>query len=55
MEDKGFHRNTVNQSVRFALVGLLNTAVDFGTFFVMVRFLHWKVILAQSVCLRVAY
>jgi putative flippase GtrA len=49
VEDKGFHRNTVNQSVRFALVGLLNTAVDFGTFFVMVRFLHWNVILAQSV------
>lgn len=49
MEDKGFHRNTVSQSLRFALVGVLNTAVDFVMFFVLVRFLHWNVILAQSV------
>lgn len=37
------------QSIHFGLVGVLNTTIDFIVFFVMVRWFHWNVVMAQSV------
>jgi putative flippase GtrA len=39
----------LTQSISFGLIGLLNAAVDFSVFFLLVRVLHWNVILSQSV------
>jgi putative flippase GtrA len=43
------HVTTIRQSLRFGLVGALNTAVDMGTFFALVRLGHWHAAGAQGV------
>jgi putative flippase GtrA len=49
VEEKTWNRSTLTQSISFGLIGLLNAAVDFSVFFLLVRVLHWNVILSQSV------
>ncbi len=40
---------TISQSLRFGFVGALNTAVDMGTFFALVRIGHWHAPSAQGI------
>ncbi|WP_067932370.1 GtrA family protein [Alicyclobacillus kakegawensis] len=42
-------QTTIRQSLRFGLVGALNTAVDMGTFFALVRLGHWHAQGAQGI------
>ncbi|MBX5436860.1 MAG: GtrA family protein [Alicyclobacillaceae bacterium] len=40
---------TARQSLRFGLVGMLNTLIDFGVFSGLVQFGHWRAVPAQMV------
>nr|NNM89346.1 GtrA family protein [Bacilli bacterium] len=42
-------KQTIRQSIRFSLVGLLNTAIDFFLFIAMTTYGHTSVFLAQTV------
>jgi putative flippase GtrA len=40
---------TVRETIRFGLVGLMNTAIDFVLFLLLTNLWHWNVLAAQTV------
>lgn len=49
MDNRKIRLAALRQVTRFGLIGVLNTVVDVGIFFILVHLAHWSVIPAQTV------
>lgn len=46
---EGLVRRTVGQTIRFGLIGAMNTVIDLVVFFLLIRFAHWDAVVAQTI------